>query len=282
MDKIKYIFFDLDGTLLTDKKEISRRQLDFLRKLKCDTGIRLGVATGRAWTAVAPLDERYALTEIMDFFVLDNGANLYNARTGKFRENEFLTVEQLRRIVDVFSPFPYLTTGFHNPRGFFATGEGTGTERILKNNRLSKVYSPFREEFAPAPRAMLMFDKKDRSCVEEAVKANPIEGVRFTFSEPDLCEILREEVSKARGIRLAIAGTGGKLSEVMVFGNSDNDLEMIETCGVSAAVKNATELILEKADYVCPGTNNEDGVTEFLKLHRQELLPEKERRSQYE
>lgn len=267
MKRLKYIFCDLDGTLLTDDKQIASSQLTYLKKLKAEKQIRIGIATGRAWTAVLPLVETYNLFEVVDAFVFNNGVDLYDTKAKAFRQNEMVETEQIDKILQSFSPYEFVTVSFHNPKGLFTTGRDWRTERILKNNRLSKVHSPWEETYEPAARVMLLFEPEDRKRVEELLKKYPVEGVKYAFSEVDLCEMFRAEVSKANGIHSYVAQYGDDLKDVLVFGNSDNDLEMIEGCGLSVAVKNSTELILNKADHVSPCTNNDDGVIAFLKEH---------------
>jgi len=41
----------------------------------------------------------------------------------------------------------------------------------------------------------------------------------------------------------------------MAIGDSDNDREMIQECGVKIAVKNAVDILKGQADYICNGAN---------------------------
>ena len=53
-------------------------------------------------------------------------------------------------------------------------------------------------------------------------------------------------------------------SEIVAFGDADNDMEMIKNCGLGIAVKNAIPKLIEVADYVCL-SNRKDGVARYIK-----------------
>ena len=55
------------------------------------------------------------------------------------------------------------------------------------------------------------------------------------------------------------------MEEVLVFGDGENDLDMMRAAGVSVAMKNGSEEVRERADYVTERTNQEDGIMHFLK-----------------
>ena len=101
----------------------------------------------------------------------------------------------------------------------------------------------------------------------EAERLHPVPGIHGMLSEPEVYDFLCEGVSKAEGIRHYVTANGDRIEQTVVFGDSENDLEMIQKCGVSVSMKNGTEAVRAAADYVTGYTNNEDGVFRFLKEH---------------
>ena len=114
---------------------------------------------------------------------------------------------------------------------------------------------------------MLLFLIEDQERVLEAVRLHPGLGIHGMLSEPEVYDFLCEGVSKAEGIRHYVTANGDRIEQTVVFGDSENDLEMIQKCGVSVSMKNGTEAVRAAADYVTGYTNNEDGVFRFLKEH---------------
>ena len=72
--KIKLVACDLDGTLLNDKGEVSRENLDAIKELT-ERGIYFVPASGRAYAElIPPLSEN----PYIRYYALSSGANLYD------------------------------------------------------------------------------------------------------------------------------------------------------------------------------------------------------------
>ncbi len=77
--------------------------------------------------------------------------------------------------------------------------------------------------------------------------------------------IMGEEHSKMRGVTKAAELLGIDRSDLAAFGDSDNDVEMLNGCGYGVAVANASEAAKRAADYVSKRPHA-DGVIEGLGL----------------
>lgn len=51
--------------------------------------------------------------------------------------------------------------------------------------------------------------------------------------------------------------------DIVAFGDSYNDIELIKNCGVGIAMKNAVTELQKEADFITEDTNEEDGVYRF-------------------
>ncbi|MEM2943282.1 MAG: phosphoglycolate phosphatase [Methanomassiliicoccales archaeon] len=69
--------------------------------------------------------------------------------------------------------------------------------------------------------------------------------------------------SKMNGVRKASELIGIGVEDVVAIGDSDNDVSMLEHCGIGIAVSNASEAAKRAADYVCEKPHA-DGVIEGL------------------
>ncbi|MDJ1128574.1 HAD family hydrolase [Olsenella sp. YH-ols2217] len=84
--------------------------------------------------------------------------------------------------------------------------------------------------------------------------------------EPILWDITNKGRSKASGIRELLGVMGLEEDEVAVFGDSDNDIEMLAAFPYSVAVANAKPGVLEAANYAV-GSVEEDGAARaFLEI----------------
>ena len=72
----------------------------------------------------------------------------------------------------------------------------------------------------------------------------------------------KKGVSKASGLLYLGKKLGIAPEEMMVFGDSGNDLDMIKMAGIGVAMANAEPEVLKAADFVTK-SNNENGVGDF-------------------
>jgi Cof subfamily protein (haloacid dehalogenase superfamily) len=65
-------------------------------------------------------------------------------------------------------------------------------------------------------------------------------------------EIISKEFDKGRGVRLVAETLGFDIADTIGFGDSTNDLEMIEAVGTGVCMENGSESLNALSDMVCP------------------------------
>ena len=83
------------------------------------------------------------------------------------------------------------------------------------------------------------------------------------FTAPYYFEFTPLGVDKTRALKETFAKLGIDRSEVIAFGDAQNDQSMIEWSGTGVAMGNAVDEVKAVADYVTD-TNNEDGIAKAL------------------
>ena len=68
---------------------------------------------------------------------------------------------------------------------------------------------------------------------------------------------------KASGLKRLAERWGVSKEQCAAFGDEGNDIEMLQYCGYSYAMENASQNVKDAAKYVCP-SNEEDGVLAAL------------------
>ena len=79
-------------------------------------------------------------------------------------------------------------------------------------------------------------------------------------------ELINRKFDKGRGIRCVAEALGVALADTVGFGDSMNDLEMIETVGYSVCMENGSPLLKAKSDLVCPAVEQDGLAWAFEKL----------------
>ncbi|MBC7326035.1 MAG: HAD-IIB family hydrolase, partial [Moorella sp. (in: Bacteria)] len=118
----------------------------------------------------------------------------------------------------------------------------------------------FLQEHARRPlKIVALRDGPQLDTLEAAIRQEVGEGVYTTRSLPHYLEMLNPEVNKARGLQALAELEGIRPQEIMVFGDSYNDLQMFRYAGLAVAMANAPAEVQAAADYVTV-SNNDGGV----------------------
>lgn len=88
---------------------------------------------------------------------------------------------------------------------------------------------------------------------------------RFTMLKPHpfFLEFTHREATKGQALCRLAGELGIRREEIISFGDSPNDLDMIQYAGLGVAVANASPEVLEAADLIT-ATNTEDGVARVI------------------
>ncbi|EOL49325.1 Cof-type HAD-IIB family hydrolase [Enterococcus caccae] len=274
---IKAIFFDIDGTLVNKNAkalETTKRAIELAQK----QGIICGVATGRG-----PVHLNQQIDKLnLDVFVTYNGQLVYT-KDETIRANSF-SVDVLRNIV-AFSDE-------HHRQIMFGSKDSLEGSSLMRfgQKKWAKRLTRFLPKQFPVTLAKNLVSRfslhrKDQRYHDLAILKEPIyqcvllsamseerflkeqlPDCQFTRSNPYTVDIIPSGGSKLVGIQQCIEHFGISLEEVMAFGDSWNDLEMLSHVGFGIAMGNAEEEIKKAAKYVTK-SNEEDGIYQALRYY---------------
>lgn len=257
------IVVDLDGTLLTDDKQISTRTKQVLKKAM-EQGHEVMIATGRPYRSSGLYYHELGLvTPIVNF----NGAFVHHPRNNNWGiYHEPMNIKTAAEIVEACHDFDFhniiaevqddLYFHYHDERliNLFNLGEPsitTGDLRQMLMDDPTCMLIHATEKTAPLIRDHL-----------SEVHAEVIHHRRWT-APWHVIELVKLGLNKAIGIQRAAADLNIPKERIIAFGDEDNDLEMIEYAGTGVAMGNAINELKNIANEVTL-TNEEDGVAIFL------------------
>ena len=99
--------------------------------------------------------------------------------------------------------------------------------------------------------------------IEEYLDEADFPDLKFTRSSPFAADIVNQGMSKLEGIKLVGKEYGFDINQVMAFGDSDNDVEMLAGVGMSIAMGNGTSRVKEVAKHTT-SSNSQDGIHKAL------------------
>jgi Cof subfamily protein (haloacid dehalogenase superfamily) len=264
---VKAIVTDLDGTLLNSHGKVSPKNREALA-LAHEQGILVGICTGRELTTVLESIKKWKIDKSIDFIIASNGSQLADFIHDK---NETRFPLQGETINEIIKAFDGLKVGFAFPyEGKLYTSKRTALLSLM--SMLEKT--PFIKEKPdkliqrPYPKAMVMASSKLLPSVKER-------GQSFVISHPSLYgiqtgpvlfELGDKRTTKEAGLRWAAETLGISLTDIVAFGDADNDISVIETVGMGVAMANGSVELLKKAKATTLD-NVHDGVAEYIDKH---------------
>lgn len=259
--KYKLLVLDVDGTLLNNEREISKRTLAALLKVQ-QMGICIVLASGRPTYGLMPLAKTLELGNYGGFILSYNGCQIINAQNGeilfKRRINpEMLPYLEKKARKNGFAIFTYNddTIITDNPEN-----EHIRSEARLNNLEIIKeVEFSTAIDFAPC-KCMLVSDDEEALIGLEQHWKRRLNGALDVFrSEPYFLEVLPCGIDKANSLGALLEQLDVKREEVIAIGDGVCDVTMLQLAGMGVAMGHAQDSVKACADHVT-ASNEEDGV----------------------
>jgi len=102
--------------------------------------------------------------------------------------------------------------------------------------------------------------------VEQHLKALYPHRLNLMLSRPLFLEITHPQATKGRALKILADNLGVRREEILAFGDSFNDIDMLEYAGLGVAVENARPAVKKVADLISP-PHHEDGVAQILEQY---------------
>ena len=267
--KIKMIGLDLDGTLLTDKKELTARTKAVISSA-LRRGIVVLVATGRPWMGIPEElrnfpGMRYALTS--------NGARIIDAQEERVIEEHLLSPELALQALEICGKYDTLQEVYFDGQGYAPADKMAVVERYHRNPSMCEymrktripvdnIFKLVKEENRGLDKVQALFaDMEERT--QAWTELREVSGLELVGSLRYNIEINTAGVNKGTGLVNLGKVLGIKREEIMAFGDGDNDIVMLKEVGIGVAMANAEDKVKETADYITL-SNEEDGVAEAI------------------
>lgn len=267
--KIKMIGLDLDGTLLTDKKEITPRTRRAIKEA-LDRGVIVLTATGRPWMGIP---EELRTFPGMDYALTSNGARIIETRTGRILEEHLLSAEAAKKALEICGKYDTLQEVYFDGQGYAEANKMTLIEKYHKNPNMWEYMRKTRipvddiaglvdRENRGLDKAQALFaDMDERRAAWRELEAEG--GLELVGSLKYNIEINAKGVNKGTGLVNLGKMLGIRREEIMACGDGDNDTVMLREVGFGVAMANAEEQVKDAADYITL-SNEEEGVAEVI------------------
>ncbi|MGV3042246.1 Cof-type HAD-IIB family hydrolase [Staphylococcus rostri] len=257
------IIFDMDDTLLTSENRVSQATKDYLLKVQ-QLGYKLTLASGRPTEGMLAVAKELELDRYGSYIMSYNGGQTIDVANQAVIAKQSVTKADFDRIVDFCRQHDMMVLTYYEGQ---IVCEGShkymNVESQLTGMPMIQVEDIKAFVKTDVPKAMAV-DDEDKIAHMFATEAMQFtDELAVTISKPFFLEFMSKGVSKGAAIRRLAEQRHLSVENMIAFGDSANDLDMIETVGTGVAMGNALEIVKEKADFVTK-SHDEDGIPFIL------------------
>ena len=265
---IRVIATDMDGTLLDPKGQLDLPRLEKILDKLDQRGIRFVIATGNEIHRMRQLLGHIAERVVL---VVANGARIFenNELIQAQTWDDAMVDKALAHFKGRECQDQFVVTAMNG--GFVKKGTVfTELDKFMTPEMIEKLYQRmnFVDEFdsnlfgGVLKMSMVVGEERSESVLREI--NDLFDGhVRAVSSGYGCIDILQDGIHKAWGLVELLKRWNLKPEQIMAFGDSENDIEMLELAGISYAMENAEDAVKRVATKVAPA-NSQAGVYKVL------------------
>ncbi|AMC92697.1 hypothetical protein AOC36_01445 [Erysipelothrix larvae] len=277
---IRAIILDIDGTLAKSDHTISNRTKQKL-ELAQKKGIKVVLASGRPTPGMHYYSKTLGLEHHQGLIASYNGACITDCTSDTVIYENTVEPELAQKFLkhcEDFDVIPMVVKGEYllvndaypkdvNINGTY--GNIIKNEARVCNLKVMEVDLKTYVDF-PVYKILISGDPDELIEMYDALKEPVEDDMTVAFSSPFFIEFTSKGVNKAFALDSVLHKYGIDQSQTIAFGDSHNDLALIQYANIGVAMGNAVDEVKKSADLITL-TNNEDGIAHILDQYINEL-----------
>ena len=286
----KLVAIDLDGTMLDSYGMVTENTKNTIKKVE-EQGVEVVIASGRPIDSIKTIAKEI---ESKNYFIAGNGAIVYDVKKDEIIYEKTMSKEKVLEIIkiceensisyNVYTEQEILATSLkYNVLYYHKENLKKEESKRTKINIVNNMYEYIKDkEDARFLKITICDESKSvfNSIIRKLKEINDIEILEVSHMARKTIvqgteeypisyyytEISTNDVDKWNAIEFLIDKLNIKREEVMTIGDNANDKMMIEKAGLGIAMKQSAPSIMDVADEVTEG-NNEEGVAKILQKY---------------
>lgn len=267
---IRLIASDLDGTLIDTHNQCDPSvpaAIERYRRL----GAKFAVCSGRPIDSVLPLLEGWGLKGAADYIIGSNGGEVLETATGKRQTVYTLEPELMREIIDIYEPMGLIST-LYDGTTLYVSQKNSLTDYIAKRIGVEAIAADVRAlTVKPELKVMFIVDPSRMKEVEAYAKSHPDPRYNAFKTAVDLFEFSNPLLAKDVGVRIVGNMMRCGPESMLAFGDTTNDIEMLEYVRYGIAMENGSDDAKRVAYAIAPSVDD-NGFAKYLEAHLSDRL----------
>lgn len=263
---IKLIASDLDGTIINAHGQCSAATVRAIERVRRD-GVQFAICSGRPISSVLPLVDGWGLGHVTDYIIGSNGGEVLEKRTGRKVNAYTLDQDLIREIIDLYEPLGLIPTLYGEGDTLYIQRITPTAEKMADRVSMHLVQADIRSMLSkPEIKEMMVVEPEDMAKVEEFyMDHRDLRYIGFKTAV-DLFEFNHPLLAKDVGVRILGAKMRIEPDQMMAFGDTTNDVDMLKYVKYGVAMANGTQDAKDAAWAVAPGVDD-DGFSRYLNEH---------------
>lgn len=246
------IAVDLDGTLVDERSQIKKKDLDYIRKVR-QLNVKVTFATGRTFRSALPFIQQLRLDEPV---ILCNGASIIEPQSRRILFQESVSQEITRLALSKSSEYGL------DPLIYIDPLDGLpcvwALTKVLKDfillegfhsARISNLADLIQQN--PALKVQVVGNRQPLGRLKQAL-LETFPTVPIVMTQDNYLEIMPVGISKGQALHRLCTIEGIALDQTVAFGDALNDLELLDLAGLGIAMNHAPEALRDVADETFP------------------------------
>lgn len=252
---------DLDDTLLTTDKKVSRENKRAIEYFKSEGGL-FTFATGRV-----PIGAKIMLEQITPNapMVCFNGGSIYDFNSKKMLWSRSLDKNAINVVEYIDKTFDFAGIEICTENKIYFSRINQIVKEHQEAEKLPDNPLDYHDVKEDWKKVLFMVEAEQIPQIREAIASSPFAD-KYTFvqSSPWYYELLPKNSSKGEGLAKLADLLDISITKTVGVGDNENDLMLVKTAGAGVAVANAVEEIKNAADYITAADNNQSAIAEVI------------------
>lgn len=266
----KLVAIDLDGTLVTDEKELTKKTVEVIKEAS-KKGVKIMISSGRSFYRLERFIDALDLRKENQCTICFNGGMIVENKTKEMLYSKNLNAEEVEELIQLGKALRLPIMIYSRDTHYVETIP----EVVQKNTKNLKGMNlkvvNFNQINFNKPENYIYkvcFIDKPEKIIEKRkqISEEILKKYEITSSVPEYLEIVKKGIKKSEAIKVVMEKYDIKQDEVMAIGDGENDIEMLDFAGLGIAMENAKEEVKRFANDVTT-SNNHDGVANAIEKY---------------